>query len=147
MLTHGFDLRQYSWRNLALEIYISLFLVLCVLNCDRIIMGATLSQFYLHSRFNQYLPDRLNPLLQQNGKQTEEKNIWQRRFWEHFIRDERDYVQHCDYLHYNPVKHGLCLTPTDWPFSSIHRFIAQGIYPPDWGLTSIPEKPIVFWDD
>ena len=76
-----------------------------------------------------------------------EKNLWQRRFWEHFIRDERDYVQHCDYINYNPVKHGLCLTPTNWPFSSIHRFIAQGIYPPDWGLTSIPEKPIGFWDD
>jgi putative transposase len=76
-----------------------------------------------------------------------EKNIWQRRFWEHLIRDERDYVQHCDYIHYNPVKHGLCLTPTDWPFSSIHRFIAQGIYPHDWGLTSIPEKPIGFGDD
>ncbi|WP_017659499.1 REP-associated tyrosine transposase [Baaleninema simplex] len=51
-----------------------------------------------------------------------ERNLWQRRFWEHRIRDERDFQNHFDYIHHNPVKHGLCRNPTDWPYSSIHRF-------------------------
>ena len=64
----------------------------------------------------------------------QEGNLWQRRFWEHLIRDEQDFAQHCDYIHYNPVKHKLCKLPQDWQFSTIHRFISQGIYPPNWGL-------------
>ncbi len=62
-----------------------------------------------------------------------EGNLWQRRFWEHHIRDEADYQRICDYIHINPVKHGLCQHPQDWPYSSIHRFIQQGIYPNNWG--------------
>ena len=61
-----------------------------------------------------------------------ERGIWQRRFWEHLIRDEKDYERHVDYIHYNPVKHGYVTSPVDWPHSSIHRFIAQGILSPDW---------------
>lgn len=70
-----------------------------------------------------------------------ESNLWQRRFWEHLIRDERDYALHCDYIHINPVKHGLCDVPQDWAFSSIHRLIAQGVYPPNWGQNGCPEMP------
>ncbi len=62
--------------------------------------------------------------------------VWQRRFWEHTLRDEADYAAHCDYIHYNPVKHGHATQPTDWPHSTIHRFIEQGIYPQDWSITS-----------
>ncbi|WP_289501569.1 hypothetical protein [Gloeocapsopsis sp. IPPAS B-1203] len=53
-----------------------------------------------------------------------ESNLWQRRFWEHLIRDEQDLALHCDYIHVNPVHHGLCQTPQMWRFSSIHQFIA-----------------------
>jgi putative transposase len=62
-----------------------------------------------------------------------ERNVWQRRFWEHLIRDENDFVAHCDYIHYNPVRHGRCEAPTDWRFSSIHRLIDEGMCAPDWG--------------
>ncbi len=62
-----------------------------------------------------------------------ESGIWQRRFWEHRIRDEADYAAHCDYIHYNPVKHGLADSPMAWPYSTFHRFVREGIYPPDWG--------------
>ena len=72
-------------------------------------------------------------------KKRKESNLWQRRFWEHLIRDEKDFARHCDYIHYNPVKHGLCKTPRDWEFSSIHRFVAQGLYPEDWGMYEIPD--------
>jgi len=79
-------------------------------------------------------------------KKRGESNLWQRRFWEHLIRDERDYFAHCDYIHYNPVRHGLCLQPQDWMFSSIHRFIDQGIYPRDWATNSNQEISIASWD-
>jgi putative transposase len=61
-----------------------------------------------------------------------ERGIWQRRFWEHVIRDERDYERHMDYIHYNPVKHGYVTTVKDWPYSSFHRQVRQGIYNLDW---------------
>ena len=56
-----------------------------------------------------------------------EHDLWQRRFWEHMIRDENDFVRHVDYTHYNPVKHGLVARPVDWPWSSIHRYVRHGL--------------------
>ena len=61
-----------------------------------------------------------------------ELGIWQRRYWEHTIRNDRDYVAHIDYIHFNPVKHGLVTQPADWQFSSFRKCVAQGLYPPDW---------------
>ena len=63
----------------------------------------------------------------------QEQAIWQRRFWEHRIRDEHDFNQHVDYIHYNPVKHGVAVRPVDWPYSSIHRYIRNGVLDSDWG--------------
>ena len=62
-----------------------------------------------------------------------ERGIWQRRFWEHTIRDANDYRRHMDYLHYNPVKHGLVSQVRDWPYSTFHVLVCQGVYPADWG--------------
>lgn len=61
-----------------------------------------------------------------------ERGIWQNRFWEHTVRDERDYAAHMDYTHFNPVKHGLVGQVADWPYSSFRRCVARGIYPADW---------------
>lgn len=61
-----------------------------------------------------------------------ERGIWQRRYWEHTIRDDRDYAVHMDYVHFNPGKHGLVGSPADWPFSSFHRCVAAGMYPKEW---------------
>ncbi len=55
-----------------------------------------------------------------------EYNVWQRRFWEHTVRDEADLLAHVDYIHYNPVKHGLVTRVSDWPYSSFHRFVRMG---------------------
>jgi len=60
------------------------------------------------------------------------QTVWQPRYWEHLIRDEHDFEKHCDYIHWNPVKHGLVTHPGDWPYSSFHRFVQQGLYPSDW---------------
>jgi putative transposase len=62
-----------------------------------------------------------------------EYSLWQRRFWEHTIRDEADLVRHLDYIHYNPVKHGLVPRAGDWPHSSFHRYVKLGVLPSDWG--------------
>ncbi len=61
-----------------------------------------------------------------------ELGLWQRRFWEHQIRNERDFEKHVEYIHWNPVKHGYVKRVRDWPYSSFHRFVARGIYPLDW---------------
>ena len=61
-----------------------------------------------------------------------QRGIWQRRFWEHTIRDERDYAAHMAYVHFNPVKHGLAASAAGWPYSSFHRCLAMGLYPADW---------------
>ena len=61
------------------------------------------------------------------------RGVWQRRFWEHALRDERDYQSHFNYLHFNPVKHGLVKNVMDWPYSSFHHWVEQGVYSDHWG--------------
>ncbi|WP_275100304.1 REP-associated tyrosine transposase [Sedimenticola hydrogenitrophicus] len=84
----------------------------------------------IKARFSRGLPntERISQSRQIKG----ERGIWQRRYWEHAIRDERDYRTHVDYIHFNPVKHRHCLRVGDWPFSSFNRFVQAGIYPADW---------------
>ena len=62
-----------------------------------------------------------------------EKGIWQRRYWEHAIRDDADFERHVDYLHFNPVKHGHVARVSDWPHSSFHRYVERGVLDADWG--------------
>ena len=64
-----------------------------------------------------------------------ESTIWQRRFWEHQIRDDRDFKNHLDYIHYNPLKHGWVEHPRDWPHSTFHSYVRDGIYSPEWGAS------------
>jgi putative transposase len=61
-----------------------------------------------------------------------ERGVWQRRYWEHLIRDEADFIAHMDYVHINPVKHGLVERVADWPYSTFHRLVNDGVYPLDW---------------
>ena len=61
-----------------------------------------------------------------------ERGIWQRHYWEHCIRDDADYARHMDYVHVNPLKHGLVSRVVDWPYSSFHRLVRDGVYPADW---------------
>ena len=70
--------------------------------------------------------------LSETQTRLNERGIWQRRYWEHTIRDDRDYETHVDYCHINPFKHGLVASVRDWPFSTFHRYVQAGIYPPDW---------------
>ncbi len=67
------------------------------------------------------------------SNERNERLVWQRRFWEHVIRDQDDWLRHMDYIHYNPVKHGRVKSPKDWPWSSFSRWVDKGIYEMDWG--------------
>jgi putative transposase len=84
----------------------------------------------IKSRFARSIP--------QQGSRTRfqrkrgEREIWQRRFWEHLIRDEADYAHHIEYCYINPVKHALVHRVRDWPHSSFHRDVHAGIFPEDW---------------
>jgi putative transposase len=66
-----------------------------------------------------------------------EVDIWQPRFWEHLIRNEQDLENHIDYIHFNPVKHGLSNSPSNWEHSSFKRFVNEGFYPPEWGQEKV----------
>lgn len=80
--------------------------------------------------FSKALPktERLSAVRTRRG----ERGIWQRRYWEHLIRDQDDWQRHFDYIHINPVKHGWVGRVRDWPYSSFHRAVRQGLYPLDW---------------
>ena len=62
------------------------------------------------------------------------QRAWQRRYHDHVIRDRNDFARHLDYLHFNPVKHGLASTPAEWPWSSFRAWCRRGVYGPDWGI-------------
>jgi putative transposase len=62
-----------------------------------------------------------------------ERGVWQRRYWEHAIRDETDFERHVDYIHYNPVKHGHAVSAHEWPYSSFHQYVRDGLLRKDWG--------------
>ena len=70
-----------------------------------------------------------------------ERGIWQRRYWEHTLRNEDDFARHLDYIHFNPVKHGYAPRVQDWPYSSFRRWVRIGAYPEDWaGVLNIEAR-------
>ena len=73
-------------------------------------------------------------LIRASRESKRERGIWQRRFWEHLIRDDRDYANHVDYIHINPVKHGYVKRAVDWRHSTIHRFIERGVVDANWAV-------------
>lgn len=86
-------------------------------------------------RFTNHYLNRYGELVDRNPSRQskQEATIWQRRFWEHTIRDERDFENHFHYIHFNPVKHGLVEKVSDWNWSSFHRYVKKGVYEMDWG--------------
>jgi putative transposase len=66
-------------------------------------------------------------------RRNRHRGVWQRRFWEHTVRDDWDFERQLEYIHYNPVKHGYASCAKDWPWSSFHRCVLNGDYPLDWG--------------
>ena len=69
----------------------------------------------------------------ESRKRKGERGLWQRRFWEHLVRDQADLQRHVDYIHYNPVRHGYVRRAIDWQFSSFHRYLRLGWITEEWG--------------
>jgi|SRR5450631_598305 putative transposase len=84
----------------------------------------------IKSSFSRALPH--DERISASRERKAERGVWQRRYWEHTIRDETDFARHVDYIHINPVKHGYVTRVRDWPHSSFHRMVRDGIYPEDW---------------
>ncbi len=84
----------------------------------------------IKTRFSRAMPlvEPRRPVQDARG----ERGIWQRRYWEHLIRDDADYERHVAYCYFNPVKHGLVDAVRDWPYSSFHRDVARGLVAPEW---------------
>lgn len=102
----------------------------CVIELPPDDVDFALSWRLIKMGFSKALPkvERLSSVRAKRG----ERGIWQRRYWEHLIRDEADYRAHMDYVHINPVKHGLVGRVADWPYSTFHRLKEEGVYPADW---------------
>ena len=98
----------------------------------------------LKSQFSRQI--KKTELISSSRRNKRKRGIWQRRFWEHRIRDTLDYNNHIDYIHFNPVKHGYVNNPRDWPYSTLHQFITNGMYPYDWAESEISTMIKVVYD-
>ena len=78
------------------------------------------------------IKSRFTLLLREAGLWSATESPWQARYWEHTIRDDLDFERHVDYIHFNPVKHGYAKAVADWPHSSFHRYLREGLIPPNW---------------
>lgn len=81
------------------------------------------------------------PSASPSRRRRHESDVWQRRFYDHMIRDENDFIAHMDYVHYNPVRHGCVKCPKDWPWSSFRNWAMRGAYPMDWGCPGLGAAP------
>jgi putative transposase len=94
----------------------------------------------IKAAFSRVLPHRDRVSISRSSKG--ERGIWQRRYWEHTLRDELDFERHVDYIHFNPVKHGHVSRVRDWPYSTFHQMVKLGVYPEDWvGDAKNAEEP------
>ena len=94
----------------------------------------------LKANFSRAIPE--GEYMSQSRIKRNERGIWQRRFWAHWIVDQEDFNNHFDYIHWNPVKHGYVKRVSDWPHSSFHQQVKNGIYPIDWGHSGYFKMPI-----
>lgn len=92
----------------------------------------------IKSDFSRHIDEKYQSKPDEIRQRKKEQAVWQRRYWEHLIRDETDLQRHVEYVHYNPVKHGLVTSPVDWKYSSFHKYVSEGLYAANWGAADIP---------
>ena len=121
-------MRQHPWLIDAIVILPDHLHALCTLPADD--ADYALRWRLIKTAFTRALP-RGGPLSASRQRKGE-RGIWQRRYWEHRIRDQADFNRHIDYIHHNPRKHGHVQHVIDWPWSSFHRYVRAGLLPRDW---------------
>jgi len=87
----------------------------------------------IKTHFSRQIKKYDSEVINQSRVRKRERGIWQRRYWEHKIRDSLDYQRHMDYIHYNAVKHGYVARPIDWQYSTFRKCVEEGVYTFDWG--------------
>lgn len=92
----------------------------------------------IKGKFSRLILDQT--ILSQSRINRQERGVWQRRFWDHVIRDQDDFKRHMDYIHYNPVKHRYVNACKDWPYSSFHRLVKEGLYDENWATNEPPKN-------
>jgi putative transposase len=88
-----------------------------------------------------YLKSHPKPARSKSREAKQEQAVWQRRYWEHLIRNDEDFGAHLDYIQYNPVNHGLVSAPRDWPYSTFRAWVEKGVYELEWGSAGVPKLP------
>ena len=91
----------------------------------------------IKTHFSRQIKKSASETINYSRIRSRERGIWQRRYWEHRIRDELDYQRHMDYIHYNAVKHGYVMRAIDWPYSTFQKCVEKGFYSSDWGGVGI----------
>jgi putative transposase len=91
----------------------------------------------IKSAFSRKCDSRYKGKISASRQIKKETSVWQRRFWEHAIRDENDFGRHVEYIHYNPVKHNLVNAPRQWAYSSFHKYVGNGLCDLDWGANNM----------
>ena len=134
LLVDHIEVLRDAFRHVKAEYPISLDAVVILLHCIWTLPDGDANYperwRRIKAAFSHRLPD-CNP--RSTSKILKgERGIWQRRYWEHTLRDEADWQRHMDYIHYNPVKHKYVGQVADWPHSTFHRCVEAGVYPRDW---------------
>lgn len=139
LLTEHIDLLKQSIRHVKQKhpFHIDAIVVLpehlhCVWTLPANDMDYSTRWRLIKSYFSHHLPYLEDEICSHSRAKKSERGIWQRRFWEHLIKSEDDYRTHIDYVHINPVKHHHVTHVIDWPYSSFHQRVKQGVYRMDW---------------
>ncbi|AYC31529.1 transposase [Pseudomonas cavernae] len=123
-----YTMRRHPWRIDAIAILPDHLHALCTLPDGD--ADYALRWRLIKTHFSRALPhnESTSPSRERRG----ERGIWQRRYWEHRIRDDQDFTRHVDYIHHNPRKHGHVERVADWPWSSFRRYVREGWLPENW---------------
>ncbi len=121
-------MRLHPWRIEAIVVLPDHLHALCTLPAND--GNYALRWRLIKSGFSRGLPHTES--ISASRQRKDERGIWQRRYWEHRIRDDEDFARHVDYIHHNPRKHGHVKRVAEWPWSSFHRYVTAGVLPGDW---------------
>jgi putative transposase len=141
LLTDHIDCLRHAWRFVRQHIPQTIIAVVVLTEHLHVVIempqgDARYSKIWFHLKreFTRALrAKKITIGVRKSGDST----IWQRRYWEHTIRDERDLGAHIDYIHFNPVKYGLVRSVSEWPYSSFHRYVRDGLLPENWASESL----------
>ncbi|KTD35414.1 Transposase IS200 like protein [Legionella moravica] len=141
LLTHHIDLLGEAFRKIKQKYPFCMEAIVVLPDHIHTVWKLPANDFNYSLRWHQIKSYFTKSLIKERVKITKDHRgeyfLWQRRFWEHRIRDESDLQAHIDYIHFNPVKHGYVSSAKEWPYSSFHRYVQNGVLPENWGADGV----------